>query len=98
MNWVVIADEVSALGWRLAGARALIVEEGGVEERLAEARHGGADLVLITAALAKRLPDSVLEAALLAEKPLMVVIAGLADGSEPPDLEQEVRHVLGIAV
>jgi len=90
MHWVVIADEVSALGWRLAGAQP--------EERLADARHGGADLVLITADLAKRLPDSVLDAALLAEKPLMVVIAGLASGSEPPDLEQQVKHVLGIAV
>ena len=90
MHWVVIADEVSALGWRLAGAQ--------LEERLADARHGGADLVLITADLAKRLPDSVLDAALLAEKPLMVVIAGLASGSEPPDLEQQVKHVLGIAV
>jgi vacuolar-type H+-ATPase subunit F/Vma7 len=97
MNWVVIADEVSALGWRLAGARALIVAEDSVEARLVEARHD-ADLILITADLAKRLPDTVLEAALLAEKPLMLVIAGLADGSEPPDLEQEVKHVLGIAV
>ena len=98
MQWVVIADEVSALGWRLAGAQPLITEERTVEERLADARHGGADLVLITADLAKRLPDSVLDAALLAEKPLMVVIAGLASGSEPPDLEQQVKHVLGIAV
>jgi vacuolar-type H+-ATPase subunit F/Vma7 len=97
MKWVVIADEVSALGWRLAGARALIVAEDSVEARLVEARRD-ADLILITADLAKRLPDSVLEAALLAEKPLMLVIAGLADGSEPPDLEQEVKHVLGIAV
>ena len=98
MHWVVIADEVSALGWRLAGAQPLITEERTVEERLADARHGGADLVLITADLAKRLPDSVLEAALLAQKPLMVVIAGPAGGSEPPDLEQQVKHVLGIAV
>jgi vacuolar-type H+-ATPase subunit F/Vma7 len=98
MQWVVIADEVGALGWRLAGAQPLITGERTVEERLANARHGGADLVLITADLAKRLPDSVLVAALLAEKPLMVVIAGLASGSEPPDLEQQVKRVLGIAV
>ena len=98
MHWVVIADEVSALGWRLAGAQPFITGERTVEECLADARHGGADLVLITAELARRLPDSVLDAALLAEKPLMVVIAGLASGSEPPDLEQQVKHVLGIAV
>jgi hypothetical protein len=40
----------------------------------------------------------VLSAALLAEKPLVAVIGGLPSGSEPPDLEQEVKHVLGIAV
>ena len=97
MNWVIISDEVGALGWRLAGAQPLIAEEHDVLERLAEARHQ-ADLVFITADLARRLPDSVLSAALLAEKPLVAVIGGLPSGSEPPDLEQEVKHVLGIAV
>lgn len=97
MNWVIISDEVSALGWRLAGAKPLIADEHSVQERFAEAGRG-ADLVLITADLAKRLPDSVLTAALLAERPLIAVITGLPSGSEPPDLEQEVRHVLGIAV
>ena len=97
MNWVIISDELNALGWRLAGAQPLIADEHSVPERLAEARRG-ADLVLITADLAKRLPDSVLNAALLAEKPLIAVIPGLPSGSEPPDLEQQVKHVLGIAV
>ena len=81
----------------MAGARPLIADEHSAQERLAEARSG-ADLVLITADLAKRLPDLVLNAALLAEKPLIAVIAGLPGGSAPPDLELEVKHVLGIAV
>jgi vacuolar-type H+-ATPase subunit F/Vma7 len=97
MNWVIISDEVSAVGWRLAGAQPLIVEEHNVQERLAEAQQR-ADLVFITADLAQRLPDSLLSAALLAEKPLIAVISGLPSGSEPPDLEQEVKRVLGIAV
>jgi vacuolar-type H+-ATPase subunit F/Vma7 len=97
MNWVIISDELNALGWRLAGAQPLIADELSVPERLAEARRD-ADLVLITADLAKRLPDTVLNAALLAEKPLIAVISGLPSGSEPPDLEQQVKHVLGIAV
>lgn len=97
MNWVILSDEVSALGWRLAGAQPLIAEEHSIEERFAEARQR-ADLVLITADLAKSLPDSVLDAALLAEKPLIALIAGLPGGSEPPDLEQQVKQVLGIAV
>jgi len=97
MNWVIISDELSALGWRLAGAQPFIADEHSVQERLAEAARG-ADLVLITADLAKRLPDSVLNSVLLAEKPLMAVIAGLPNGNDPPDLEEEVKRVLGIAV
>jgi vacuolar-type H+-ATPase subunit F/Vma7 len=95
MNWVIIADELSALGWRLAGAQPLIADEHCVQEHFAEARRG-ADLVLITADLARRLPDSVFNAALLAERPLICVIAALPGGNEAPDLEQEVQHVLGI--
>jgi vacuolar-type H+-ATPase subunit F/Vma7 len=97
MNWVIISNEVSALGWRLAGAEPLIADERSVQKGLAEARRD-ADLVLITADLAKHLPDSVLNAALLAEKPLIAVIPGLPSCSEPPDLEQEVKHVLGMDV
>ena len=96
MHWVIISDEVSALGWRLAGAQALIAGAHDVQARLAEAEH--ADLVFITADLARRLPDAVLGAALLAEKPLMAIIPGLTDDREPPNLEQEVKHILGIAV
>jgi vacuolar-type H+-ATPase subunit F/Vma7 len=97
MKWVIISDEVGALGWRLAGAQPLIAEEQSVQERLQEARQR-ADLVFITAELAKRLPDSLLNEALLGERPLLAVIAGLPGGSDPPDIEQEVKHVLGIAV
>jgi vacuolar-type H+-ATPase subunit F/Vma7 len=97
MNWVIISDELGALGWRLAGARQLIADEHSVQVRLAEAQ-GDADVVFLTADLAQRLPDSVLKEALLKEKPLIGVIAGLPSGSEPPDLEREVMHVLGIGV
>jgi vacuolar-type H+-ATPase subunit F/Vma7 len=97
MKWVIISDELGALGWRLAGARQLTADEHSVQVRLAEAQ-GDADVVFVTADFSRRLPDSVLEEALLKEKPLIAVIAGLPSGSEPPDLEQEVRHVLGVGV
>jgi vacuolar-type H+-ATPase subunit F/Vma7 len=96
MRWIIIADELSALGWRLAGAQPLIAAQHSVEERFAEARRD-ADLILITAELATHLPQSVLNAALLLEKPLIAIIPALPSGSEPPDLDQQVRHVLGIA-
>jgi vacuolar-type H+-ATPase subunit F/Vma7 len=97
MRWVVIADELSTLGWRLAGARPLIATEHSVGQLFAAAGRE-ADLILITADLAAHLPGAVLTAALLTDKPLLAVIPGLAQRSEPADLEQQVEHVLGIAV
>jgi len=96
MNWVVISDEVSAAAWRLAGARPLIADAHSVKGRFAEARQ--ADLVLITADLARLLPTAVLEAALLAEKPLIALIAGPPGSNSPPDIEQDVKRVLGVAI
>ena len=98
MKWIVISDEVNALGWRLAGAQVLIAADHDVQECLAEAQRGGADLVIITPDLARSLTDSVLDAALLAEKPLIALFGGLPGENEPPDLEREVQHLLGIAV
>jgi vacuolar-type H+-ATPase subunit F/Vma7 len=98
MKWVVISDEVGAQGWRLAGALPLISGEHNIQERLTEARLGGADLVIITPDLAQCLPDFVLNAALLVEKPFIAVLGGLPGDSEPPDLEREVQHLLGIAL
>ena len=97
MRWVIIADELSALGWRLAGAQLPIAAQHSVEERFAEAQRD-ADLILITADLATLLPESVLNAALLAEKPHIGMIPKLPSGSELPDLDQQVRQALGIAV
>jgi len=97
MNWVVISDEVSALGWRLAGARVLVADEHTVLQSFAEARRY-ADLLFVTADLARRVPDAILDSALLEEKPLLAVISALPVGSEPPDLDREVQHALGITV
>jgi vacuolar-type H+-ATPase subunit F/Vma7 len=97
MRWIIIADELSVLGWRLAGACPLIATEHSVEQLFAEAGRD-ADLILITADLAAHLPEAVLSAALLTDKPLIAVIPAVAPGSEPADLEQQVQHVLGIAV
>jgi vacuolar-type H+-ATPase subunit F/Vma7 len=97
MRWVVIADELSTLGWRLAGAQSLIAGQSTVQERFADAGRD-ADLILITADLASQLPKTVLDAALLADRPLIALIPGLPSGGEPHDLDQEVKHVLGIAV
>ncbi|MEP6548940.1 MAG: Vacuolar H+transporting two-sector ATPase F subunit [Gammaproteobacteria bacterium] len=97
MNCVIIADEITAVGWRLAGLQVQIPDASGVAECFGAALRG-ADLVLITAALAALLPDMQLRPALLLQRPLLMVIADLRHGREPPDIDDEVRRALGVAV
>jgi len=92
-----IADEVTALGWRLIGSRVLLPDVGSVQDCWHEALRS-ADLVLITAQYAAAIPPAELDAALLAEKPLVLVIADLRHQREPPEVEHEVRRALGVSL
>ncbi len=96
MQLTVIADEVTALGWRLIGARVLLPGVDSAQECWRAALHG-ADLVVITAQYAAAVPPTELAAALLAEKPLVLVIADLEGRLEPPAIEHEVRRALGVS-
>jgi len=91
----VIADETTAVGWRLAGARVYIASGADVEERLQEAL-ASAELVMISAPLAARVSAPRLEAALLAFPPLTLIIPDLGHTGEPPDLEAQARRALGV--
>jgi vacuolar-type H+-ATPase subunit F/Vma7 len=98
MKLAVISDEITALGWRLAGAEVQTPDAGGVEDCL-RAALGGAELVLITADLASRVPLELLEQALHAVKPLFLVIPDLRHrGPVVPAIEDEIGRALGIAV
>ncbi|MFI4896156.1 MAG: V-type ATP synthase subunit F [Steroidobacterales bacterium] len=92
---MLIADEVTALGWRLIGAQ---VQVPGTETARVcfRAALRSADMVLITAEYARAIPFVELSAALLASKPLVLVIADLRHGHEPPAIEGEVRRALGV--
>jgi vacuolar-type H+-ATPase subunit F/Vma7 len=95
MELAVICDELTALGWRLAGARVEVPEPDALEAawRACLAR---AHLVLITAGLAARLPPAALAAALAASRPPLLVIPDLARAHTPPDPALEVDRALGI--
>ncbi len=95
MKLVLIADEVTALGWRLIGAQ---VQVPGTETARVcfRAALRSADMVLITAEYASAIPFVELSAALLASKPLVLVIADLRHEHEPPAIEGEVRRALGV--
>ncbi len=96
MQLAVIADEATALGWRLIGARVLLPGTDPVQECWRAALRG-ADLVLISAQYAAALAPADLAAALLAEKPLVLVIEDLDGGREPPAIEYDVRRALGVS-
>jgi len=96
MQLALIADEVTALGWRLIGARVLLPGPDSVLVCWRAALRS-ADLILITAQHAAAVPPAELAAALLAEKPLVLVIADLRGRQEPPEIEHEVRRALGVS-
>jgi vacuolar-type H+-ATPase subunit F/Vma7 len=95
MRLAVIADELTAAGWRLAGARVHTPEMSAVSACL-QAVSQEADLVLITAALACAVPAGQLEEALLTLQPLLLVMADVRHEREPPDLESLVRRAFGV--
>lgn len=93
---VFIGDEATAAGYRLAGVRVIVPEPGG--ELAAWQGVGEAELVLMTAAVAQRLPPRVLEAAQAGLAPLFLEVPALIPGPELPDLARQVRARLGLEV
>jgi len=98
MELTVVADELTAVGWRLAGARVLIPEPRSSIEFCFQTALRDAHVVLITAELASLIPAAQLQEALLAQPPLVLVIADLRESREPADMEDETRRALGVAV
>ena len=95
MEVAVIADELTALGWRLAGAQVSLATAATVEECLARVQQS-AEVVMITAPLAACVSNTRLQAALHAFPPLTLIIADLERTAEPPDLETQARRTLGV--
>jgi vacuolar-type H+-ATPase subunit F/Vma7 len=92
---VFIGDEVAAAGFRLAGAEVQIPPPGGEAAALETAR-AGAPLVMVSAAVAARLPAQVLRAAVRATAPITVVVPDLQGEFASPDLAGRLRRQLGI--
>ena len=90
-----IGDELTATGYRLAGARAWIVPPGEAGEALRAAREE-ARLVLVTTAHARHVPGDELEEALRSFDPLVLVVDDILGREAPPDLERAMRRALGV--
>jgi vacuolar-type H+-ATPase subunit F/Vma7 len=91
----VIGDEVSAAGFRLAGAE-VHVPAAGEEAAVFERVYAGAELVLVTAPVAARLPRARLAQAAIAPSPLLLIVPDVRGRASPVDLSRLVRAQLGI--
>jgi vacuolar-type H+-ATPase subunit F/Vma7 len=92
---VYIGDEVSAAGYRLAGARVTVPEPGGESAALATAR-ATAPLVLVSAAVAARIAGREMREAQAALAPLTLIVPDLTGEALVPDVAARLRHQLGL--
>lgn len=92
---VFIGDRVTAAGFRLAGVRPLVTTPDDVGAVFREVLALNAP-VLITAALAGRLPQALLEQAICKADPPVAVVHDIARTVEPADMAARVRRALGV--
>ncbi|HKN30830.1 MAG TPA: V-type ATP synthase subunit F [Roseiarcus sp.] len=92
---VFIGDELTASGFRLTGLETLTPEPADVAAAFADCRRR-ADLVIVTADCAHHIPPDQLEAALVADAPIVAVIPDVLARAEPPSLARRVKSLLGI--
>ena len=92
---VYLGDEVSAAGYRLAGAIVRTPLAGEEASALAWARTQ-APLVLVSATVAAAVADKALRAALSAPAPLVLIVPDLHGEVPLPDLAARLRAQLGL--
>jgi vacuolar-type H+-ATPase subunit F/Vma7 len=92
---VYLGDEVTAAGYRLAGARVHVPRRGQEAAALAAA-CAEAPLVLVSAGVAVRIPESSLKSALAALVPLVLVVPDPVDETPVPDVAARLRRELGL--
>jgi vacuolar-type H+-ATPase subunit F/Vma7 len=90
-----LGSETSAAAFRLAGVDARVARAGDEATDFASARQH-AELVVIEASVASRLPAAHWRAALAAVLPLVVVVPDVAGEAPMPDLAARLRKQLGL--
>jgi vacuolar-type H+-ATPase subunit F/Vma7 len=92
---IYLGDELSAAGYRLAGARVRTPAAGEAAQALAWAREQ-APLVLLSAAVAAQIGEAALRPALAALAPLVLIVPDPQGEVPLPDLAARLRGQLGI--
>jgi len=92
---IYLGDEVSAAGYALAGVRVRVPDEGGEAAALAQARTEGS-FVLVSAAVAARIPEQELRAARLALTPLTLIVPDVTGAIPLPDVAARLARELGL--
>ena len=86
---------MTAAGYRLAGVDARTADRDSAAALFAAAL-AHAELVIVTAEMARHLPRESLDAALSGDGPLVTIVPDVLQRSLPPDLARDVRRALGI--
>ncbi len=92
---VFIGDELTATGYRLAGAEVATPPPAETAAVFARAR-AEARLVIVTAEYARMIPADDLDAAIVAETPIVAVVPDILGRTAPPDPARRLRRTLGI--
>lgn len=92
---IFIGDELSAAGFRLAGAQVLTPAPGDLENSFRQARDR-AGLLIITAGLARDLPAYLLRQTRLRGQPLLLVVSDAQGRNPAPDLFDTVSRQMGM--
>jgi len=92
---IYIGDELTAAGFRLAGAQIRLPPAGEEAASLCQAQRDG-QLILVSADVAARIPRAPLEVALAALAPLTLVVPDLLGRQPIPDRIQRLRRQMGM--
>jgi vacuolar-type H+-ATPase subunit F/Vma7 len=93
---VYVGDEVTAAGYRLAGAETLVPAPAEAGDTLGRLLDGDAELVLVSAELLPALSASQVAQLQRSAQPLVSVVTDVFGRHRPAPLVPEVRSALGI--
>lgn len=92
---IYLGDELTAAGFRLAGAQILLPAAGEEAASLVQAQRDG-QLILISSNVAARLPHAALVSALVALTPLTLIVPDLQERQPIPQRAQQLRRQMGM--